>query len=69
MSLQLRRGTNISHWLSQSARRGQERRRFFTRDDVRRIAAKSPRVEISSSIDLCRAVPNDLHKDAANRAD
>jgi endoglucanase len=32
------RGTNISHWLSQSNRRGQERREWFTREDVRRIA-------------------------------
>lgn len=31
-------GTNISHWLSQSDRRGPERKAFFTRDDVRRIA-------------------------------
>jgi endoglucanase len=30
----IRRGTNISHWLSQSDRRGQERRRWFTRDDA-----------------------------------
>lgn len=32
------RGTNISHWLSQSRRRGQERRAWFTEADVRRIA-------------------------------
>jgi endoglucanase len=31
---QIRRGTNVSHWLSQSDRRGEERRRWFTRDDV-----------------------------------
>jgi len=30
----IRRGTNISHWLSQSDRRGTARARFFTRDDV-----------------------------------
>lgn len=34
----LRRGTNISHWLSQSKRRGAERRAFFTAVDVKRIA-------------------------------
>ena len=28
------RGTNISHWLSQSDRRGEERRQFFTVEDV-----------------------------------
>jgi endoglucanase len=28
------RGTNISHWLSQSGRRGEERERFFTEEDV-----------------------------------
>jgi endoglucanase len=28
------RGTNISHWLSQSDRRGDERQRFFTAEDV-----------------------------------
>jgi endoglucanase len=37
-TMNLRRGTNISHWLSQSKRRGDERRSFFTRKDVRRIA-------------------------------
>jgi aryl-phospho-beta-D-glucosidase BglC (GH1 family) len=38
MTLTVKRGTNISHWMSQSRRRGTERRAFFTRDDVRRIA-------------------------------
>jgi endoglucanase len=38
MDLPLRRGTNISHWLSQSKRRGDERRAWFTRDDVKKIA-------------------------------
>jgi endoglucanase len=38
MPLKLHRGTNISHWLSQSARRGGERRAFFTAADVRRLA-------------------------------
>lgn len=31
---EIRRGTNISHWLSQSDRRGDERRQWFTRDDA-----------------------------------
>lgn len=35
----LRRGINISHWLSQSSRRGAERRAAFTEVDVQRIAA------------------------------
>jgi endoglucanase len=35
----VRRGTNVSHWLSQSRRRGEERRGFFTRGDVA-LAAK-----------------------------
>jgi endoglucanase len=35
----IRRGTNISHWLSQSRRRGEERRQWFTSDDVKRLAA------------------------------
>ena len=35
----LKRGTNISHWLSQSNARGAERRARFTRDDCRRLAA------------------------------
>ncbi len=30
----IQRGTNIAHWLSQSKNRGQERARFFTREDV-----------------------------------
>ncbi len=34
----VRRGTNISHWLSQSRRRGEERQRFFTEEDVTLIA-------------------------------
>ncbi len=38
MKFPIRRGTNISHWLSQSTARGLERRRRFTRDDVRRLA-------------------------------
>jgi endoglucanase len=38
MPLPIRRGTNISHWLSQSRQRGAERERFFGRDDVKRIA-------------------------------
>ena len=32
------RGVNISHWLSQSQRRGQERDAFFTNKDVEYIA-------------------------------
>jgi endoglucanase len=32
------RGTNISHWLSQSSRRGEERRAFFTERDVAFLA-------------------------------
>src|SRR3954453_4036154 len=39
MSFAIRRGTNVSHWLSQSERRGEERRAWFTRDDVQRLAA------------------------------
>ena len=34
----IRRGTNISHWLSQSARRGESRRAWFTREDVAFLA-------------------------------
>ncbi|MCG6927333.1 MAG: cellulase family glycosylhydrolase [Acidobacteria bacterium] len=34
----VRRGTNISHWLSQSRRRGEERARFFTVEDMTLIA-------------------------------
>ena len=33
-AFKVRRGTNISHWLSQSDRRGGNRRTWFTRDDV-----------------------------------
>jgi len=36
---EIRRGTNISHWLSQSTRRGEERARFFTEKDVELIAS------------------------------
>lgn len=40
MAFVIKRGTNISHWLSQSARRGEERRAWFTRRDVRFLADK-----------------------------
>ncbi|MCU0913096.1 MAG: glycoside hydrolase family 5 protein [Planctomycetes bacterium] len=36
---EIQRGTNISHWLSQSTRRGEETLRWFTEKDVERIAA------------------------------
>lgn len=36
---ELKRGTNISHWLSQSTRVGAERQAFFTEKDVANIAA------------------------------
>jgi endoglucanase len=39
MSFRIERGTNISHWLSQSDRRGQPRRAWFTTGDVERIAS------------------------------
>jgi endoglucanase len=39
MSFKITRGTNISHWLSQSDRRGEERVQWFTEKDVQRIKA------------------------------
>jgi endoglucanase len=38
MAFTIRRGTNISHWLSQSQSRETERLAFFTETDVKRIA-------------------------------
>ncbi len=38
MAFTIGRGTNISHWLSQSQRRGAERKAWFTEEDVERIA-------------------------------
>ena len=38
MKFQIHRGTNISHWLSQSQERGQKRRERLTQDDVKRLA-------------------------------
>ncbi len=38
MPFTLKRGTNISHWLSQSSRRGREREEWFTRQDIQYIA-------------------------------
>ena len=38
MSFDIRRGVNVGGWLSQSRRRGQERREYFKRDDARKIA-------------------------------
>ncbi|TGV01329.1 glycoside hydrolase family 5 protein [Flavivirga rizhaonensis] len=34
---EVKRGTNIAHWLSQSDRRGIEREQFFTETDIKRI--------------------------------
>ena len=34
MTIEINRGINASHWLSQSDRRGQERADWFTRADV-----------------------------------
>jgi endoglucanase len=39
LQFEIHRGTNISHWLSQSNRRGEERARFFTEKDVELIAS------------------------------
>jgi endoglucanase len=39
MNFELGRGVNISHWLSQSERRGAERRAWFGKADVEKIAA------------------------------
>lgn len=36
-AFQIKRGTNIAHWLSQSNRRGAEREAFFTEKDIRFI--------------------------------
>ena len=36
--LRINRGTNISHWLSQGKKRGAERRAWFTKTDMERIA-------------------------------
>ncbi len=38
MSFEIHRGTNISHWLSQSSARGEQRALLFTAGDVERIA-------------------------------
>ena len=38
MAFTVKRGTNISHWLSQSDQRGEARKTFFTAEDVKRIA-------------------------------
>jgi len=38
MPFEIHRGTNISHWLSQSKARGHERQIYFTRTDVQRLA-------------------------------
>ena len=39
MKFELGRGVNISHWLSQSERRGAERRAWFGQAEVKRLAA------------------------------
>ena len=38
MPFDIHRGTNVSHWLSQSEARGEARRRYFTRGDAQRLA-------------------------------
>lgn len=35
---EVKRGTNLAHWLSQSKRRGAEREKFLTRQDIKNIA-------------------------------
>ena len=35
---EIKRGTNLAHWLSQSDRRGEERETFLTEDDIQNIA-------------------------------
>jgi len=37
-AFEIRNGVNISHWLSQSEQRGENRKAWFTRDDVEYIA-------------------------------
>ncbi|MDA3800417.1 MAG: cellulase family glycosylhydrolase [Kiritimatiellae bacterium] len=37
MAFEMQRGTNISHWLSQSELRGEERKGQFTKEDVTRL--------------------------------
>ena len=39
MEFAVKKGTNISHWLSQSTVRGEKRREFFTERDVEKIAS------------------------------
>ncbi len=39
MSFKIGRGTNISHWLSQSDARGRKRKDYFKRDDVFQLAS------------------------------
>jgi endoglucanase len=38
-NFEIRRGVNVSHWLSQSRRRGEDRRAWFTEKDVELIAS------------------------------
>ena len=38
-AFEIRNGVNISHWLSQSGTRGEGRKAYFTRDDVKYIAS------------------------------
>ena len=39
MKFQLRTGVNVSHWLSQSEKRGEERRKYITKTDFDTIAS------------------------------
>ena len=36
---EIKKGTNLAHWLSQSSRRGEERREFITRSDLEYISS------------------------------
>ncbi len=38
-TFEIHKGTNVSHWLSQSSRRGTERKKFFQEDDVQYLAS------------------------------
>ena len=45
MVFDIHRGTNVSHWLSQSEARGEKRRRFFTRGDAQLLHHAMERID------------------------
>ena len=59
--MKIKRGTNISHWLSQSDERGEKRRAHFTKQDADLLAA--------SGLDHLRLPMDEVHHNVRDNLD